>query len=430
MTTAADIIVGGTAGAPTRLGIGSSGQVLSVSGGGAVVWATPAFTNPMTTAGDIIVGGAAGAATRLGIGSTGQVLSVSGGGNIVWASAGSGPSAAAKYIVQTADASITNAQALGALSTGIMKSTTTTGVVSIAVPGTDYVPITYIGAITLNMDELQVSSSAADALLSVAAPSNAYSTYVQYVQTGTRYWKAGVYSADGLFHIAAGNFSSTDVMIMSYNNVTVNANLTAVGQATTPRVNITDGSAPSAPTTGVILYSASGQLHAVNSTADSALMTNPMTTASDLIVGGSSGAPTRLGVGSTRQVLSVNSGGDIVWVNPAFPITNMGDLIVGDSSGDPTRLGIGSTGQVLSVSGGTAAWTTPPSGASLAFGMSAFIGGAATVTDASITSASTIVCTYYSLASLSTQIQVTVVATGSFSATGDSSNSFFWIAVT
>ena len=42
------------------------------------------MTNPMTTAGDTIYGGASGTPTRLAIGSTGQVLTVSG-GNPVWA---------------------------------------------------------------------------------------------------------------------------------------------------------------------------------------------------------------------------------------------------------------------------------------------------------------------------------------------------------
>lgn len=44
----------------------------------------------------------------------------------------------ATYILQVPDNSLPNAQALSALSTGILKSTTTTGVVSIAVAGTDY----------------------------------------------------------------------------------------------------------------------------------------------------------------------------------------------------------------------------------------------------------------------------------------------------
>lgn len=44
----------------------------------------------------------------------------------------------AKFIIQTADADLPNAQILGSLSTGIVKNTTTTGVLSIATAGTDY----------------------------------------------------------------------------------------------------------------------------------------------------------------------------------------------------------------------------------------------------------------------------------------------------
>ena len=45
----------------------------------------------------------------------------------------------AKYIVQQSNSDLTNEQALGALATGLLKNTTTTGVLSIAVAGTDYV---------------------------------------------------------------------------------------------------------------------------------------------------------------------------------------------------------------------------------------------------------------------------------------------------
>lgn len=45
----------------------------------------------------------------------------------------------AKYIVQQADSVLTNEQAMGALTTGLVKNTTSTGVQSIAVAGTDYV---------------------------------------------------------------------------------------------------------------------------------------------------------------------------------------------------------------------------------------------------------------------------------------------------
>lgn len=45
----------------------------------------------------------------------------------------------AKYIVQQANSTLTNEQALGALSTGLVKNTTTSGILSIATAGTDYV---------------------------------------------------------------------------------------------------------------------------------------------------------------------------------------------------------------------------------------------------------------------------------------------------
>lgn len=52
--------------------------------------------------------------------------------------AGGGAPATATYITQTPDATLSAEQALSALGTGILKSTTGTGVVSIAAAGTDY----------------------------------------------------------------------------------------------------------------------------------------------------------------------------------------------------------------------------------------------------------------------------------------------------
>lgn len=46
----------------------------------------------------------------------------------------------ARYIIQTTNPELPNAQALSSLSTGILKSTTATGVLSIAIPNVDYTP--------------------------------------------------------------------------------------------------------------------------------------------------------------------------------------------------------------------------------------------------------------------------------------------------
>jgi hypothetical protein len=71
-----------TANVNTRLPLGTAGQVLKVnSGATAPEWATDAtgMTNPMTTTGDTIYSSSGSTPARLGIGSTGNVLTVAAG---------------------------------------------------------------------------------------------------------------------------------------------------------------------------------------------------------------------------------------------------------------------------------------------------------------------------------------------------------------
>jgi hypothetical protein len=72
--------------------------------------------------------------------------------------------------------------------------------------------------------------------------------------------------------------------------------------------------------------------------------------------------------GTTGQVLKKNSNTDMdfVWsadsAGMTNPMTTTGDTIYSSSGSTPARLGIGSTGQVLTVSSGLPAWATPSSG--------------------------------------------------------------------
>lgn len=66
----------------------------------------------------------------------GTTITISGG---VITGAPQGAPTNATYITETSDATLTNEFALGSLSTGLLKNTTTTGVPSIATAGTDYV---------------------------------------------------------------------------------------------------------------------------------------------------------------------------------------------------------------------------------------------------------------------------------------------------
>jgi hypothetical protein len=72
--------------------------------------------------------------------------------------------------------------------------------------------------------------------------------------------------------------------------------------------------------------------------------------------------------GTSGQVLKKNSNTDMdfVWgadsAGMTNPMTTTGDTIYSSSGSTPARLGIGSTGQVLTVAGGVPSWATPAAG--------------------------------------------------------------------
>jgi hypothetical protein len=72
--------------------------------------------------------------------------------------------------------------------------------------------------------------------------------------------------------------------------------------------------------------------------------------------------------GTTGQVLkkATNTDMDFVWsadsAGMTNPMTTTGDTIYSSSGSTPARLGIGSTGQVLTVAGGVPSWATPSAG--------------------------------------------------------------------
>lgn len=82
ITAKGDLLVGGEAGAPARLGIGPDGYFLAVVDGVLTYVQRPGaasgegVSNPMTTANDMIVGGVGGEAIRLAGGTEGQYLTV------------------------------------------------------------------------------------------------------------------------------------------------------------------------------------------------------------------------------------------------------------------------------------------------------------------------------------------------------------------
>jgi len=96
---------------------------------------------------------------------------------------------------------------------------------------------------------------------------------------------------------------------------------------------------------------------------------NPSTTLGDIEYRSSTAnTNTRLGIGSTGQVLTV-AGGVPTWATSDDAnaiqnalLTTTGDTIYASGASTPARLGIGSTGQILTVAGGVPTWATAAGG--------------------------------------------------------------------
>ena len=95
---------------------------------------------------------------------------------------------------------------------------------------------------------------------------------------------------------------------------------------------------------------------------------NPSTTLGDIEYrSATANTNTRLGIGTTGQVLTV-AGGVPTWATSDDAnaiqnalLTTTGDTIYASAASTPARLGIGTTGQVLTVAAGIPSWATPAS---------------------------------------------------------------------
>lgn len=96
----------------------------------------------------------------------------------------------------------------------------------------------------------------------------------------------------------------------------------------------------------------------IETVADGAIQKSLVTTNGDLMYGTGSAVVTRLGIGTTDQVLTV-AGGIPAWVaGSKATLTTTGDLLYASSANTLARLAVGSANQSLRVGGGIPAWVT------------------------------------------------------------------------
>jgi hypothetical protein len=140
-------------------------------------------------------------------------------------------------------------------------------------------------------------------------------------------------------------------------------------------------------------------------------------TTGQVLVATTSGAPSwgSVPAGSITGTLPIANGGTgqttaAAAFNALSPITTTGDLIVGNGTNSATRLGIGSTGQVLTVSGGTSVWSTPTTG-----------GGTITRTDFTATGGQTVFTVSYTVGLIDVYQNGAKLAQADFTATNGTS---------
>jgi hypothetical protein len=271
----------------------------------------------MTSVGDLILGGASGAATRLAIGSSSTVLR-SNGTTAAWATLGHGE--------------------LSGLTTGDPH----TQYLSLA-PSSDSRNVVAMG-LGVHVNGLVIQQSDATTFPGSGTDEPYFGVW-KYGGTNPAWMLT---NNDGVFQQVRQT-----VPLRIYNAAYTNFVSIEVGTLASdvtfrlPTTNGTNGH--------VLTTNGSGD---TSWQAPSGGLTNPMTSVGDLIIGGASGAATRLAAGTNTHVLTL-VGGSPAWQAPsggfANPMTTNGDLIT-QAAGVAARLGIGAVGTFLRSNGSAAAW--------------------------------------------------------------------------
>lgn len=181
-TTLGDIAYrSSTSNTNTRLGIGTSGQVLAVSGGGVPAWTTTADVTPLTTKGDLFTFSTVDA--RLAVGTNGQVLTAdsSEATGLKYATPASGGKVL--QVVQATQATQVSSSSTSYVTTGLTASITPTLATSkVLVLVT--MPVSKSNANANNCMRLQLKR---DASIVFIAPSAAQTLDASYLYVGASF---------------------------------------------------------------------------------------------------------------------------------------------------------------------------------------------------------------------------------------------------
>lgn len=384
MTTGGDLIYGGASGSPMRLPNGSSGYVLTSSGGtSAPSWqpaaasgANTSLSNLTSTAinADLIMdlGAAATIATKTQSGASNSENLNLGTGP---ASQGGGSGNSGNLWLRTGDTNVGSGNSgTLTLSTGYVAGAASTGPVNISTGDAS-------GAGTSGQISLTTGST-----------SGGTRGKIKFVDgtegTAGHIWTSVDTAGNGRWQAApAGGITALTGDVTASGTGSVTATIAAAAVTLAKMANLAANS---------IIGNNTG------SPATPIALTGTQVTAMlDVMVGDS-------GSGGTKGLVPAPGAGDAAagkylkadgsWAAPpsgfANPMTTTGDLILGGAAGTPTRLGIGTNGQVLTSNGTTASWQTPGAGSGTVTSVDASVPSFLSISGNPITTSGTLAIGY------------------------------------
>lgn len=323
-----------------RLGVGSTGQVLTVTGG-VPTWASPATSGTVTSVALTVpaflsvAGSPVTSSGTLAVTFSGTAIPIANGGtNAV-----------------TAASAFNNLNPM--TTTGDLIYESATNIASRLAIGTTGQVLTVVGGIPTWTTSNAITALTGDGT-ATGPGSVAFTLATVNANIGT--FASVTVNAKGLVTAAAALSGDATTTGSVFTLATVNANVGTFGSSTSIPTFTVNAKGLITAASGNAVIAPAGTLS--GTALNSSVVTSSLTSVGTITAGVWNGTTIAIANGGTGQTTKTAA------FDALQPMTTGGDLIYGGASGTGTRLGNGSAGQVLTSAGGTAAptWSTPSAG--------------------------------------------------------------------